>query len=237
MPTIDVVDLAGTAVGTVELPPAWFDGDVNVPVMHQVVTAQLAAARAGTHSTRSRGERRGGGRKPWRQKGTGRARHGSIRSPQWQKGGIAHGPKPRDYTQRINKKVKRAALRSALTDRTRSGDVRVVRDLRFEQPRTKAAVAALRALGLEQRRVLVVLDDLDQPTLLSFRNLPPVHVLAVDQLNTYDVLRSDVVMLDERALPLIGTGRRSGGSAGSEASVGTAAPGAAEGPDGEEVPA
>lgn len=210
MATVDVLDLAGETVGSVELPAEWFDGEVNMTVLHQAVTAQRAAARAGTHSTRTRGERRGGGRKPWRQKGTGRARHGSIREPQWKKGGVAHGPKPRDHTPRTNKKVKRAALRAALTDRARGGDALVVRELRFPAPRTREAVQALDALGQAGRRVLVVLDDVDQPTMLSLRNLPRVHVLTVDQLNAYDVLASDVVVLDERALPLIGTGQRSG---------------------------
>jgi len=208
-PTIDVKDLAGTSVGTVELPAAWFDGEVNIPVMHQVVTAQLAAARQGTHKTKTRGEVRGGGRKPWRQKGTGRARQGSTRSPQWVGGGVSHGRTPKDWSVRVNKKVKRAALRSALTDRAANDLVTVVRDLAFEAPRTKAAVAALGALELDGK-VLVVLADRDDTTLRSFRNLPHVHTLVVDQLNTHDVLVSDRVLFDEDALALIGTGRRRG---------------------------
>jgi large subunit ribosomal protein L4 len=209
MTSIDVMDLQGSKVGTVELPDAWFAGDVNVAVMHQVVTAQLAAARQGTHKTKTRAEVAGGGAKPFRQKGTGRARQGSIRSPQWVGGGVAHGRTPSNWTQRVNKKVKRAALRSALTDRANLGAITVVRDLAFEAPKTRDAVAALAALGHgEVKRVLVVLGDLHQPTLRSFRNLPTVHTLTVDQLNTYDVLRSDVVVIDEAALELIGTGRR-----------------------------
>ncbi|MFU8841675.1 MAG: 50S ribosomal protein L4 [Nitriliruptoraceae bacterium] len=208
-PTIDVKDLAGESVGTVELPAPWFDGEVNVPVMHQVVTAQLAAARQGTHKTKTRGEVRGGGRKPWRQKGTGRARQGSTRSPQWVGGGVSHGRTPKDWSVRVNKKVKRAALRSALTDRAANDLVTVVRDLAFETPRTRAAVAALGALELEGK-VLVVLADRDETTMLSFRNLPHVHTLVVDQLNTHDVLVSDRVLFDEDALALIGTGRRRG---------------------------
>jgi large subunit ribosomal protein L4 len=207
--SVDVKDLQGSKVGSVDLPEAWFAGDVNVPVMHQVVTAQLAAARQGTHKTKTRAEVAGGGAKPFRQKGTGRARQGSIRSPQWVGGGVAHGRTPSNWAQRVNKKVKRAALRSALTDRANLEAVTVVRDLAFEAPKTRDAVAALAALGLgDARRVLVVLGDLHQPTVRSFRNLPTVHTLTVDQLNVYDVLRSDVVVFDEAALELIGTGRR-----------------------------
>jgi large subunit ribosomal protein L4 len=207
--SIDVLDLQGSKVDTVDLPDRWFTGDVNVPVMHQVVTAQLAAARQGTHKTKTRAEVAGGGAKPFRQKGTGRARQGSIRSPQWVGGGVAHGRTPSNWGLRVNKKVKRAALRSALTDRANLGAVTVVRDLAFEAPKTRDAVAALGALGhADVKRVLVVLGDLHQPTLRSFRNLQTVHTLTVDQLNVYDVLRSDVVVFDEAALELIGTGRR-----------------------------
>jgi large subunit ribosomal protein L4 len=210
MTSLDVKDLQGSTVGTVDLPDAWFAGDVNVAVMHQVVTAQLAAARQGTHKTKTRAEVAGGGAKPWRQKGTGRARQGSIRSPQWVGGGVAHGRTPSNWAVRVNKKVKRAALRSALSDRASGGAITVVRELRFDAPKTRDAVAALAALGHgEVKRVLVVLDDLHQPTVRSFRNLPTVHTLTVDQLNTYDVLKSDVVVIAEEALELIGTGRRS----------------------------
>lgn len=204
----DVFNLEGQSVGSVDLPGEWFDGTVNVGLMHEVVTAQLAAARQGTHKTKTRGEVRGGGRKPWRQKGTGRARHGSIRSPQWVGGGVAHGRVNKDWSKRVNKKVKRAALRSALTDRAQSGDVRVVRDLAFETPRTRDAKAALTALDHGDRSTLVVLADWDQATAKSFRNLADVHVLVVDQLNTYDVLRHEGLVIDEAALELIGTGRR-----------------------------
>lgn len=209
MASIDVLDLTGSKVGTVDLPAAWFEGEVNVPVMHQVVTAQLAAARQGTHKTKSRAEAAGGGRKPWRQKGTGRARQGSIRAPQWIGGGVAHGRTPKDWSVRVNKKVKRAALRSALTDRANNQAVTVVRDLAFEVPRTKDAVAALAAVGVTGK-ALVVLADRDDATVRSFRNLPDVHTIVVDQLNTHDVLVSDVVVFDEAALELIGTGRRRG---------------------------
>ncbi|TVR25439.1 MAG: 50S ribosomal protein L4 [Nitriliruptor sp.] len=207
--TIDVKDLAGTKVGSTDLPTAWFEGEINVPVMHQVVTAQLAAARQGTHKTKTRAQVRGGGAKPWRQKGTGRARQGSTRSPQWVGGGVAHGRVPKDWSVRVNKKVKRVALRSALTDRANNDLVTVVRGLSFDAPKTKDAVAALSALGLEGR-TLVVLAERDEATMRSFRNLPDVHTLVVDQLNTHDVVVSDVVVFDEDALDLIGTGRRRG---------------------------
>jgi large subunit ribosomal protein L4 len=207
--SLDVKDLRGASLDSIDLPDAWFAGAVNVPVMHQVVTAQLAAARQGTHKTKTRAEVRGGGAKPFRQKGTGRARQGSIRAPQWVGGGIAHGRTPSNWAVRVNKKVKRAALRSALTDRANLDAITVVRDLSFATPKTRDAVAALAALGLgSTKRVLVVLSDRHQPTLRSLRNLPAVHTLTVDQLNTYDVLRSDVVVFDEAALELIGTGRR-----------------------------
>jgi large subunit ribosomal protein L4 len=209
--TVDVVDVDGEKVGSVDLPADWFSGEINVGVMHQVVTAQLANARQGTAKTKTRGEARGGGRKPWRQKGTGRARHGSIRSPIWVGGGVAHGRRAEEnHSKRVNKRMKRTALRSALTDRAQSGDVTVVRALAFESPRTKNAVATLEALGHADRKVLLVLGNLHEPTWRSFRNLPAVHMLTVDQLNTYDVLCSDVVVFGEEALELIGTGKRSG---------------------------
>ncbi len=208
--SVDVKDLSGTTVGTVDLPEEWFAAEVKPHLMHEVVTAQLANARQGTHKTKTRGEARGGGRKPWRQKGTGRARHGSIRSPMWVGGGVAHGRQPKDWSVRVNKKVKRSALRSALSDRAGSGDVTVVRDLAFSTPRTKDAVAALAALGSDDRSVLVVLADQDVPTRKSFRNLQHVHVLTVDQLNTLDVVKRDVLVIDEAALDLIGTGKRAG---------------------------
>ncbi|HEX2026884.1 MAG TPA: 50S ribosomal protein L4 [Nitriliruptorales bacterium] len=210
--TVDVRDLSGATVGSAELSAEWFTGDVNVPVMHQVVTAQLANARHDTAKTRSRGEVRGGGRKPWRQKGTGRARHGSIRAPQWTGGGVAHGRSGEEnHHLRVNRKMRRLALRSALTDRANGGNVDVVRGLALPAPRTKDAFAALVALGHADRRVLIVLGALDTSTVKSFRNLPRVHTLTVDQLNTYDVLKSDVVVFDEAALPLIGTGKRAAG--------------------------
>ena len=207
--TVDVVDLSGKKVGSVDLPAEWFAGEVNIPVMHQVVTAQLAAARQGTHKTKTRGEVSGGGRKPWKQKGTGRARQGSSRSPQWIGGGVSHGRVPKDWSQRVNRKMRRSALRSALTDRLAGGNIIVVDRFAFDGPRTKDAVAALDALGVGQN-VLLVLADFDESAVLSVRNLGAVHTLLVDQLNTHDVLLSDTVIIEEAAIGLIGTGTRSG---------------------------
>jgi large subunit ribosomal protein L4 len=182
-----------------------------VAVMHQVVVAQLAAARSATSKVKRRGEVRGGGKKPWKQKGTGRARQGSTRAPHWSGGGVAHGPTGEEnYTKRVNKKVKQLALRSALSDRAASGDLVVLDRFGFDGPKTSAAVALLGALGLAGRKVLVVAGDADPAVVKSFRNLPSVHLLTVDQLNTYDVLASDAVLLERSALDLIGTGRRAG---------------------------
>lgn len=183
-----------------KLEESWFGIEPNVAVMHQVVTAQLAARRAGTHSTRTRAEVRGGGAKPWRQKGTGRARQGSIRAPHWRGGGIAHGPKPRNYAQRTPKKMIRLALRSALSDRAAEGKVLVVDDWGFDGPSTKAAVAALADLGTDGK-VLVVLADDDTVAQRSFRNLPSVQTLQVRELNAYDVLVNDWVVFTEATLP------------------------------------
>jgi large subunit ribosomal protein L4 len=183
----------------VTLPAEIFDVQTNVPLIHQVVVAQLAAARQGTHSTKTRGEVRGGGRKPYRQKGTGRARQGSTRAPQFAGGGTVHGPKPRDYAQRTPKKMKAAALRGALSDRARHDRIHVVEALvAGETPSTKDAKALLAGLT-ERRNLLVVLDRSDIVSLKSVRNLEDVHVLAVDQLNTYDVLCADDVVFTKAA--------------------------------------
>lgn len=209
MATVDLLTADGTATGTVELDDAVFGVEPNVPVMHQVVVAQMAAARRGTAKTKNRSEVAGGSAKPWRQKGTGRARQGSIRAPQWTGGGVVHGPTGNEsYRKRVNKKVKRLALRGALSDRAASGDVKVVERLDFDVPKTKDAVAFLEALGLADRKVLLVLAGRDDAVGRSFRNLPLVHLLTVDQLNTYDVLASDVVVFEHDALALIGTGQR-----------------------------
>jgi large subunit ribosomal protein L4 len=186
--------------GTVELPDAVFDAPANISLMHQVVVAQLAAARQGTHKTKSRGEVRGGGRKPYKQKGTGRARQGSTRAPQFTGGGTVHGPQPRNYAQRTPKKMKAAALRGALSDRARDGRVHVVESfVDGETPRTKSALETLRAIS-DAPRVLVVLSRDDEVGWLSLRNVPEVHLLAADQLNTYDVLVSDDVIFTKGAL-------------------------------------
>jgi large subunit ribosomal protein L4 len=200
MPTLDVVSPAGGSSGTVDLPAEVFDVQVNVPLIHQVVVGQLAAARQGTHATKTRGEVSGGGRKPYKQKGTGRARQGSIRAPQFTGGGIVHGPTPRDYTQRTPKKMKLAALRGALSDRARNGRVHVVAAVvEGDTPSTKAALATL-ARVTERAHVLAVLARDEQVAWRSLRNAAGVHVLAADQLNTYDVLCSDDVVFTERAL-------------------------------------
>ena len=200
MATVDVLDAAGKKAGSVELPDEVFGVQVNVPVMHRVVRAQLAAARAGTHSTKTRSEVRGGGKKPWRQKGTGRARQGSIRAPQWTGGGVVFGPKPRDHSLRVNRKEKALALRSALSDRRAGGNVVVLDALDFDAPRTRQAVELLDALDLAGRKLLLVVDGLEEAAIKSFRNLPTVHLLTFDQLNTYDVLASDAVVFTRDSL-------------------------------------
>ncbi|MGH3922661.1 MAG: 50S ribosomal protein L4 [Pseudonocardiaceae bacterium] len=209
MPTIDLHLPTGEVDGRIDLDSDVFDAALNVPAMHQVVVAQLAAARNGSAKTKTRGDVSGGGRKPHRQKGSGRARQGSIRAPHYSGGGVAHGRTGKEnFTKRVNKKLRRLALRSALSDRARSGDVLVIRGLSFTQPRTKDAAAVLAALGLGERKVLLVLGNQDGVLRRSFRNLPGVHLLTVDQLNTYDVLCSDAVLFCEDALPHIGLGTR-----------------------------
>jgi large subunit ribosomal protein L4 len=200
MPSITLRSSSGAEKGTVTLDESTFGIEPNVPVMHQVVTAQLAARRAGTQSTKTRAEVAGGGAKPWKQKGTGRARAGSIRAPQWRGGGVALGPKPRKYDQKTPKKMKRLALRSALSDRAAEDKVIVVSEWSFSEPRTRDAAAALEALGVTGR-CLIVLDPSDVIAQKSFRNLPGVHVLTAGELNTYDVLVSDFVVFTVQTLP------------------------------------
>ncbi|MES9538989.1 50S ribosomal protein L4 [Actinomadura sp. NPDC000600] len=183
----------------IDLPAEVFDAKTSVPLIHQVVVAQLAAARQGTHATKTRGEVSGGGKKPYRQKGTGRARQGSTRAPQFAGGGVVHGPQPRDYSQRTPKKMKAAALRGALSDRARFGRVHVVDNLiEGDTPKTKTALKALREVT-EAKRVLLVLDREDDVTWKSLRNEPSVHVIVSDQLNTYDVLVNDDVVFTKTA--------------------------------------
>jgi large subunit ribosomal protein L4 len=198
--TINVQSPDGTIRGSVELPEALFDAEANIALMHQVVTAQLAAARQGTHATKTRAMVSGGGKKPYRQKGTGRARQGSTRAPQFKGGGTVHGPQPRDYSQRTPKKMIAAALRSALSDRARNDRIHAVTELVAGQvPSTKSAKSFLGTLT-ERRRVLVVIGRADEVGAKSVRNLPGVHVLAPDQLNTYDVLNADDVVFSVEAL-------------------------------------
>jgi len=200
MAKVDVLNAKGKKAGSVDLPDEVFGVQVNVPVMHRVVRAQLAAARAGTHSTKTRSEVRGGGAKPWRQKGTGRARQGSRRAPQWTGGGVVFGPRPRDHALRVNKKEKVLALRSALTDRQAGGNLFVLDGLDFDLPKTARAVELLETLGLGGRKLLFVVDGLEEAAIKSFRNLPSVHLITFDQLNTYDVLASDAVAFTRDSL-------------------------------------
>jgi large subunit ribosomal protein L4 len=197
---IDVHTPGGKKDGSVELPAELFDVEANIALMHQVVNAQLAAKRQGTHSTKTRGEVSGGGKKPYRQKGTGRARQGSTRAPQFTVGGVVHGPQPRDYSQRTPKKMITAALRGALSDRARNGRIHAVTELvEGQTPSTKSANAFLATLT-EHKQVLLVIGRSDEAGALSVRNLPGVHVLAPDQLNTYDVLHADDVVFSVEAL-------------------------------------
>ena len=199
MSTIDILSPSGDKAGSLELPAEIFDAKVSIPLLHQVVVAQLAAARQGTHSTKRRGEVRGGGRKPYRQKGTGRARQGSTRAPQFVGGGVVHGPKPRDYSQRTPKKMIVAALRGALTDRARHNRNHVITDVvATEAPSTKAAKGLFGKIS-ERKQILLVVERADELGLKSARNLPNVHILDAGQLNTYDVLVSDDVVFTQAA--------------------------------------
>lgn len=231
--TVDVLDATGKKAGKAELPRELFDAQTNIPLIHQVVVAQLAAARQGTHDTKTRAEVRGGGIKPWRQKGTGRARHGSRRSPIWTGGGVVHGPTPRDYSQRTPKKMIAAALRGALSDRARDGHVFVVSELvAGEKPSTKAALQALTAIAGDVSKVLVVLDRFEDVAWLSLRNAATVHALAVDQLNTYDVLVNDQVVFTSAALAAFVAGPATGKSAKAVATESEAAAEQAESTEG-----
>jgi large subunit ribosomal protein L4 len=211
--TARTFDAKGEQGESIDLPTDIFDVQVNIPLIHQVVVAQLAAARQGTHSTKTRGEVRGGGRKPYRQKGTGRARQGSTRAPQFNGGGVVHGPQPRDYSQRTPKKMKQAALRGALSDRAREGRIHVIEAIiDGDTPSTKSALAAIAAVS-EARHVLVVLDRDDTVAWKSLRNVPTLHLVVPDQLNTYDVLISDDVVFTKSALDVFVAGPVRGKSA------------------------
>jgi len=220
MASVDIRDASGATVGSTDLADDIFGVTPNVALMHQVVTAQLAGIRAGDHSTLTRAEVRGGGRKPWRQKGSGRARQGSSRAPHWRGGGVAMGPKPRSYTQRTPKKMVAAALRSALSDRAAEGKVVVVDGWSFDAPKTRDARIAIDALGLAGK-VLLVLDREDEVAAKSFRNLPKVHLILPSELNAYDVLCSDWVVFTKDNLP-------AGGGAGAAESDAPAASPATE---------
>jgi large subunit ribosomal protein L4 len=198
MAAVDVIDDKGKKTGSVELPAAIFDVTPNVPLIHQVVTAQLAAARQGTHSTKGRGEVSGSGVKPFKQKGTGRSRQGSVRAPEHRGGGVVHGPVPRDYAQRTPKKMIASALLGLLSDRARGERLHVVSAFGGDAPSTKSAATQLAALGAD-RNVLVVLERGDEVGYKSVRNLPEIHVLFADQLNAYDVVTSDDVVFTKAA--------------------------------------
>ncbi|MCT1460119.1 50S ribosomal protein L4 [Aestuariimicrobium sp. p3-SID1156] len=209
---VDVLQADGKKAGQADLPAELFDVQTNIPLIHQVVVAQQAAARQGTHAVKGRGEVSGGGKKPWRQKGTGRARQGSTRAPQWTGGGVVHGPQPRSYAQRTNKKMIAAAVRGALSDRARDGQVFVMDSIiTGEVPSTKAALQALAQAG-DAQKMLVVLDRTEDVTWLSLRNVPTVHVLAVDQLNAYDILLNDSVLFTRAALDAFIAGPNKGKS-------------------------
>jgi len=214
MTAVDVIDAAGKKTGTAELPAEIFDVAVNIPLIHQVVVAQQAAARQGTHKVKRRGEVSGGGKKPYRQKGTGRARQGSTRAPQFAGGGVVHGPHPRDYSQRTPKKMKAAALRGALSDRARAGKVHVLAGLvAGDSPSTREAIGALNQVG-EAGKALVVVERTDIVGWKSVRNVPGVHAIAPDQLNTYDVLCNDDIVFVAGALQafLVHAGVAEGGA-------------------------
>lgn len=202
MTAIDIKDAKGAAAGTAELAASVFGIEPNVPVMHQVVRAQRASWRQGTHDTRTRGEVRGGGKKPWKQKGTGHARQGSIRSPQWRGGGTVWGPHPRSYAFKVNSKEIKLAMRSALSAKLADGQLTVVDDFGFEKPSTKAAVAAMKALGLEGRTTIIVASD-DVETFLSFRNVPAVIVVPATEINTYEILDNKNLVITTQALKRI----------------------------------
>jgi large subunit ribosomal protein L4 len=204
MATVSVMDQGGKELRTRDLAPELFEAKVSVPLMHQVVVAGMASIRRGTHSTKTRGEVSGGGKKPWRQKGTGRARQGSNRAPQWSGGGVAHGPQPRSHEMRVNKKMKRGALRSALTDAFQSGKLVVVAELRFDAPKTRDAVEVLDALGLEGKVLLVLPEPTEDGAVeKSFRNLPSIRIAYARSLGVYEVIAADRVLFTQDALDAV----------------------------------
>jgi large subunit ribosomal protein L4 len=196
-------DVNGKELGNIELPASVFNENINEHAVHQVVVSQLAKIRQGTASTKTRGEVSGGGKKPWRQKGTGRARHGSIRSPLWVGGGVTFGPKPRSYDKKVPRKVKKLALRSILTDKLESGSLIVLEELSFDKPKTSQMVEVLRNLELEGAKVVIVIPEKDTNVYLSARNIPGVKTLVVDALNAYDLLNNDYLVIVNEAIEKI----------------------------------
>ena len=217
MATVPVLDVAGKEVGQRDLPSELFEATVNVPLMHQVVAAGMASLRRGTHKTKTRGEVSGGGRKPWRQKGTGRARQGSTRAPQWTGGGVVFGPQPRDHSMRVNKKMRRGALRSALTDSLQSGKLVLIQDLAFEEPKTKRAADVLETLGLGGRILLILAEPSDTGAVeKSFRNLSGVRIAYARSLGVYELIGADRILVTSSALDVIERGRSESADAPTE---------------------
>ncbi|MFW5993622.1 MAG: 50S ribosomal protein L4 [Halanaerobiaceae bacterium] len=200
MPELTVYNSSGSEVEKINLSKEIFEENINEHVVHEAVTAQLAAKRQGNASTKGRSEVRGGGRKPWRQKGTGRARHGSIRSPLWVGGGITFGPKPRSYKKKINRKTKKLALRSVLTAKADAGELLIIDNLSFEKPKTKNAVEILKNLNLEDKKVLIVLPEKDKNAYLSIRNIANAKTMVLEAINVYDLLNNDMVVIPQPAL-------------------------------------
>lgn len=234
MKRIPIRAQTGIMLDDVELEPSVFEAQVNVPVMHQVVVAQMAARRAGTRDTKRRGDVRGGGKKPYRQKGTGRARQGSIRAPHYAGGGIVWGPHPRDFAVKVPKKMRAAALRSALSDRAKEDRIAVIDELSFDAPKTKDAIELMRAVEIEGS-VLLVVDGHDQNIERSFRNIPRIHLILVDQLNTYDVLARDWVVFTRAALDKVNVPAQKGGPSREVAAPTQPAVSAAQGTEGGET--
>lgn len=200
MATVEVKDGKGKKAGSAELSASVFGVEPNVSVMHLAVRAQQNSWRAGTHNTRTRGQVRGGGKKPWRQKGTGRARQGTIRAPQWAGGGVVFGPHPRSYDIKINRKEVKLALRSALSAKLADGELLVVSNFEFEKPNTKEACAMLKAWGIEGKRITLVVNDDDVDAYLSFRNIPKTNIVPVSEINTYELVDNKALVITEAAL-------------------------------------
>jgi len=203
MPQVSKFDMSGKEIGDFELTDKVFDEDINEHVVHQVITAQLAAKRRGTASTKTRSEVRGGGRKPWRQKGTGRARHGTIRSPLWVGGGITFGPKPRSYEKKVNKKMKKLALRSILTDKVNNDQFKIIDEIDYDKPKTKQVINLMEDFDLEDEKVLIILPEKNDNVYLSARNLPNVDTMVLDAMNAYQLLDNEYILAPEEAVQKI----------------------------------